>query len=215
MKSSRIRKTGQSSKSILRAAALATPAVLAIAQAAHATTYYWDINGTAAAGASATTGAGGTWNTTNTFWNTDSAGGAGTLVADPGTGNDVVIAAGGATVAAGNATGTYTVTVSNSHTVDGITFNTGTVALNGGTIELTNGANIVTGGLTAGASTKSVIRSVIKGTNGINFSQVGTTVGGTMTLTASNTFTGTVNVQNRVNLFITNGQALGQDAATN
>ena len=64
--------------------AAAITALLA-AQSALATTYYWDVNGTTA-GFSTVVGA---WNTINTFWNTSSTGGSGTLVAAPTAADDL------------------------------------------------------------------------------------------------------------------------------
>src|SRR5688500_1269172 len=90
----------------------------------HGASVYWDINGT-------TTGAGGTmptgtWDAATARWNSSSAGTG--AVAAWAAGNVAVFAAGT------DATGTYGVTVSGTHDIAGLTFEEGTVTLNGGTL---------------------------------------------------------------------------------
>ncbi|TDU73185.1 putative secreted protein with PEP-CTERM sorting signal [Prosthecobacter fusiformis] len=92
------------------------------------TSVYWDINGvTAGAGGTAPAGE---WNTTNTYWNSLSTGGNGTLSAWSA-GNVAVFSAGT------DATGSYTVGVTGTHDIQGLTFEEGTVVLKGGTLNLT------------------------------------------------------------------------------
>ncbi len=95
--------------------------------------YYWDINGTIGGasgdGVTPSTTASGTWNTTNTYWNTDSTGGAGGAISAWQSGEVAVFSAGG------NATGTYTVTVSGTHQIGGLRFEEGAVTLSGGILQ--------------------------------------------------------------------------------
>ena len=80
--------------------------------AAHATTLYWDLNGTVANTAVAVTGA---WNGTNVFWNTNSTGNGGAAQAT-NTANDDLVFSSGTTYTAG------TVTASSSRVASSITF---------------------------------------------------------------------------------------------
>ena len=66
---------------------LAVTAISATSTAFGGMTYYWDFNG-ATAGFGTITGG---WDGANAFWNTDSAGGAGTLVAAPTSADDLNI----------------------------------------------------------------------------------------------------------------------------
>ncbi|MDY0166498.1 MAG: autotransporter-associated beta strand repeat-containing protein, partial [Thermoguttaceae bacterium] len=97
---------------------------------------FWDINGTDP-GASGSTTAAGTWNDTNTYWNTDSTGG------DGGTGDTIGAWQPGSVAvfsAGGNATGTFTVSVSGTHQIGGLRFEEGTVSVNGGILQFSGGA---------------------------------------------------------------------------
>ncbi|MEN3941817.1 autotransporter-associated beta strand repeat-containing protein [Prosthecobacter sp. SYSU 5D2] len=97
------------------------------------TSVYWDINGVSA-------GAGGTvlageWNATNPFWNTNADGEAGTL-AEWTAGNIAIFSAGA------DATGEYTVAVTGTQDIRGLTFQEGTVTLQGGVLNLTGATTI-------------------------------------------------------------------------
>lgn len=114
-----------------------------IGQPLQAATVYWDINGTGGAGASNTGSATGTWDGVNTFFNTDPAGGVGSVAAWSG-GDTLVFSAGT------NATNVSTVTVSGTQGIGGLTFEEGLVTLTGGALQLTANSDInVATGLTA------------------------------------------------------------------
>lgn len=99
-------------------------------QQAHAADVFWDTDGTTSGPGSTTPS--GTWDGTNTFWNTDSTGGAGTLSADPGTANTAVFSAGT------TATGNFVITASGTRAAQGLSFQEGgNIQLTGGTISLT------------------------------------------------------------------------------
>jgi autotransporter-associated beta strand protein len=132
----------------------------------------WDGNGTAPGAGDPPTG---TWGTDN-FWSTDAAG-SGT----PGgwsDGSTAVFSAGTDAVSA------VTVTVNSTRAVTGITFEDGTVTLNGGTVSMigANGQSTigVADGLLATINT-----TVISGTNDLV-----KTGNGALRLNANNTFTG-------------------------
>src|SRR5215212_8773383 len=98
----------------------ANVACLGVAQ-----TKYWDVDVIARAGAGSATPSG-TWNSSATNWNTDSTG---TLLPSTWTaGNTAVFAAGS------NATGAYTVNVTGTQSLSGLTVEEGTVSQNGGTL---------------------------------------------------------------------------------
>ncbi len=92
------------------------------------TSVYWDIN-TTTAGSGGTAPAG-IWNSSDAFWNSASDGGSGTLAAWSA-GNVAVFSAGT------DATGSYTVAVQGTHGIRGLTFQEGTVTLQGGMLNLT------------------------------------------------------------------------------
>ena len=95
---------------------------------------FWDIDGINSGPGS--TAPSGNWDGSNTFWNTDSAGGTGTLSADPGTGNTAVFSAGS------TATGDFVVTASGTRVAQGLNFQEGgNIQLTGGTISLTGAAS--------------------------------------------------------------------------
>src|SRR5436190_972316 len=112
--------TPKSSSFARRRAAFAAAVLGALGSAgsAFAGNVYWDTNG-ATLGAGAGITAGGTWDGTNAFWNSDPLGGAGTFTTDVGAGNIGIFAAGG------SATGSYTVTSTGTRQVGGITVEEG------------------------------------------------------------------------------------------
>lgn len=115
-------------------------AVFQICQPLQAATVYWDVNGSTA-GASDTSGATGTWDATNAFWNNAAGTGAG---AAWNTGDIAVFSAGN------NATGASAITISGTQRIGGLVFEEGAVSLAGGTLDLTQNAIIhVASGLTA------------------------------------------------------------------
>gem|GEM_PF-5391912 len=154
-------------------------------QSAGAIDLFWDING-ATAGAGGTAPAG-TWNATNTFFNSV-AGGTGATQA--------WVAGSNAFFSAGtDATGTFTVTVSGTQDVGNITFEEGTVTLTGGTL------NIAGGTITnAGTAT---INSVLAGSAGLT--KLGT---GQLNLGGNSTYTGVTNVIEG-SIAVTRNSALG------
>ena len=125
---------------------------------------YWDSNGTAAGAGVTPTG---TWGSAN-FWNEDFAGTSATTGYTSGS---------IATFAAGtDATAAYTVTVSGTQTVSGLTFEEGTVTLSGGTLSLS-------GAVIADTTGSAKINSVISGSGSLIKSN-----SGTLTLAGSNNF---------------------------
>jgi fibronectin-binding autotransporter adhesin len=116
-----------SSLAIFWASLISTKSLLA------QTSVYWDINGvTAGAGGAAPAGE---WNATNQFWNTNADGLSGTIAAwTPGV---IAIFSAGA-----DATGAYTVGVTGTHNIRGLTFQEGTVTLQGGTLNLAAASTI-------------------------------------------------------------------------
>lgn len=109
-------------------------ATLVWAIAARAGELYWDINGTTDGATNSPPNAAGTWNATNTYWNTDPTGGAGGTISAWVPGEVPVFSAGG------NATGTFTITVSGTHQISGLRFEEGAVTLSGGALQFSGGA---------------------------------------------------------------------------
>lgn len=146
---------------------------------AHAANAYWDSNGT-------TTGAGttptGTWGT-STFWNA-TATGATTATGAWTTGNVAVFSAGT------DATSAYTVTLSGTQTIGGLTVEEGTPTITGGTSLALNSATTpfsIVGTLN--------LNSVIAGSGG-GIAKTGT---GTLVIgNAANTFTSNITVNGGV-----------------
>jgi autotransporter-associated beta strand protein len=131
---------------------------------------YWDVNG-GTAGASDTGTATGTWDGSSTFWNDVS----GTGIAAMWNSGDIAVFAAG-----GNATNAYTVTVSGTQGIGGLTFEEGIVTLAGGTLQMTaNSAFDVAANLTA------TVNSVLDGA--FNLTKTGA---GTLVLGGANTYTG-------------------------
>jgi len=158
------------------------------ANLAHATTYYWDQNGTTAGSGVGTATA--TWASTTKTWNTDSTGGSGGSVGTtaPTSSDDVVFSAGT------DASATYGVTVSGSVSTKGITLNTnGSGILNmGGT-----GASLTIGsdGLTVNGGASTSTTTVLKITTGS--SGTGSlTIGSAQTWSIAN---GNINVLSNIN----------------
>ncbi len=149
---------------------------------ASAQALYWDANGTVSSGAGATPT--GTWSTgggsASNRWNTSSTGSGGTISKwIPN--RDAVFSAGT------NAVNSYTVTVSGTQNVSGITIEEGTPTFTGGTINF------------SGSTPDLVINS----SRTLNWGSTGLTSdtdtlnisgGGTLNFTADKTFAGTVNL---------------------
>jgi autotransporter-associated beta strand protein len=134
---------------------------------------YWDLNDTAAgAGGIAPTG---TWDGSNR-WN----------AAADGTGTAVAWTPGQAAVfsAGGDATGPYTITVSGTRNIGGLTFENGNVTLTGGTaLELAGiGMIDVATGLTATVETP-----ITQASAGLEIAKTGT---GTLVLSGANSYSG-------------------------
>lgn len=154
-------------------------------------TLYWDINGSLA-GAGGAGSPAGTWDGANTNWNN---------VSD-GTGNALQWSAGGVAVfsAGSDANSPYTVTVSGTQSVAGLTFKdtAATATLTGGTVSLSGLHTITTNsGVTAN------IDSAIGGT--VGFVKDGS---GTLVLTGNQSYSGDTSV-NGGTLQIGNGGTTG------
>jgi fibronectin-binding autotransporter adhesin len=122
-----------------------------------AQTKYWDIDILNVAGAGSTTPTG-VWNTTSHNWNTDSTG-----LGIPNTwtpGNTAVFAAGT------NATGSYTVTVTGTQSLSGLTVEEGMITQNSGTLDFGSTFNASIN-IASGAGWGETSTGVIKGTDGI------------------------------------------------
>lgn len=151
---------------------------------------FWDING-ATAGAGGATPAG-TWSATTTDWNTDSTGAAAGAVSSWTPGSAAVFSAGT------DATGKYTVTVSGTQSVSGLTTEEGTVSLSGGTLDF--GANPIT----ITTATPLSISSLIGSTAG-TFTKAGSSA---LTLTGVNTFSGSASIS-AGSVIINNNSGMG------
>jgi fibronectin-binding autotransporter adhesin len=143
------------------------------ASTTRAQTRYWDIDTISRAGAGGATPSG-TWSGTNATWSTN-AGGTGIPTTWPG-GNLAAFAAGS------DATGAYTVTVSGSQNLTGLTVEEGTISQSGGTLNFgtTPSAPI---SINTGSSWSQDSTSVIAGTGGVD-----KTKPGTLLLRGTNTF---------------------------
>ncbi|MFA6962555.1 MAG: autotransporter-associated beta strand repeat-containing protein [Opitutaceae bacterium] len=165
---------------------------------AQATPLYWDSNSTAAGAGTTPTG---TWGTSN-FWNTDSAGGSGTFSAATTSADDVFFSAGA------DATGSPTITVNGTQSVNKITFQSGdAIVLQGGGLQI--GAGGITWSSTTGTGNPNIKSAItlMESQTWTNTSAkaviVGTTAGvantsatASVVLTVSATGSGSVNVQN-------------------
>lgn len=133
-------------------------------QRQEAATVYWDVNG-ATAGSGAVDGSTVIWDGVNPFWNS-LLDGTGSVAAW----NNVAIPSDTAAFAAGtDATGTYTITVSGTQNISGLTFQEGTFTLSGGTLDIANAAG-GTADINVATGLTSTVGSVISG------DPVGTTV---------------------------------------
>jgi len=144
---------------------------------ASAQTLYWDLNG-ATAGAGTTPS--GTWSTSSNTWTSSSAGTSGTIVAWT-SGRDAVFSAGT------NATGSYTVTISGTQNVSGITVEEGTANFTGGQINFSDATPTLT--VNSGAMLNWGMTGLSSSTNTINIGGAGT-----VNLGLSGTFAGTLNL---------------------
>jgi autotransporter-associated beta strand protein len=143
------------------------------AASVHGAVKYWDINGTTAGSGGATPG--GTWSTGAANWNSDSAGGAGTLTGwTSGTADTAVFSAGT------DATGEFTVNLPSALTAGFVTNEEGIVDLTGAALTVTNiniknGAMlsyVSSGGITGGAGSR---MNISGGTFRCNNAGVGST----------------------------------------
>jgi autotransporter-associated beta strand protein len=143
-------------------------------------TVYWDLNGNTAGtgGGGGGTTPSGNWNGTSPNFNTD-AGGAGTPTSIRAATNavDTVIFSAGS-----GATGAYTVSVSGTRMAALVSFEEGTVTLNGG--------NLAVGAFSAPAGVNATVTSVVSGLG----SGVLKSGDGTIAFSAANTFTGGMTV---------------------
>lgn len=148
-----------------------------LSQQAEATPYFWDVNG-ATAGYSTVVGA---WNDTNAFWNTDVAGGAGTLVAVTTAADDLTIKqattnTGSITLSGANKLAssiTFASNVGPTTTITAGTITIGGTGSSSGIFQQSTGANIVATPLTLRAASTA-----------LNFSNSSTgllTISGTVT----------------------------------
>ena len=179
-------------------AVVASALMILLPLQSQATSYYWDINGVTAGFGSITGG----WNGTNTFWNTSSSGGAGTLIASPTSADDLNVN--------GGTTGTITITgsqVASSYTVS-INVNNNLVGTAGNTLTL--GGSGTKSGLFATISSGTTINAPIiinsastaitlqnSGSGGLTFSSTGSitgsaTTGNTQTISVGSTAAGNI-----------------------
>jgi len=146
------------------------------------TTLYWDLNVDAAGSGSATPSA--TWSTSGADknWSTSPAGtsGGGQKWTD---GNFAVFSAGS------DATGAYTVTVSGTRNVAGITVEDGSPTFTGGTLNFNGATSIFTVNGSISQPLVATVSSNITGTNGLTKSGLGTLVFDTTAKTYSGTTT--------------------------
>ena len=176
--SSRIRHPRQGSSRSLRAAVLASPALIALASfsgAAHAATLlYWDTNG-----ATPDTGAtpNGVWDNAASNWNDQSDGGGAGVIGPWVTDNTAVFSAGSSAV------GPYTVSISGTQQAADVNVKDGAVVIKDGQLNLSNGVFDVSN---TGSAT---VSSIIGG--GVGLNKTGT---GSLTLADGSTYTGTTKI---------------------
>ena len=148
------------------------------------TSLYWDINGK-------TVGAGGaspsqTWSSTTKYWNTNAAGTT-TAPAAWKSGSFAIFSAGT------DATGAYTVTVSGTQTVAGITIAEGSPVFSGGTLSLKGAAPAISVAAGSIATFNSRIASTTLNT-GLTVNGAGTLILGS----TSNTYTGPTTISSGI-----------------
>lgn len=166
--------------------------MLALSLSAQAQTLYWDVNGNAVGSGPLPTG---TWSTGTGSWNTNSSGTGGSIVSWSN-GSAAVFSAGT------NATGNYTVNVTGTVDVSGITVEEGNPTFNGGSIRFTGGAPqnfSVASGLVA------TVNSAIVDFNYSGLTKLGA---GNLVLAGANTFQAPVTVSAGTLTLASNG-ALG------
>jgi hypothetical protein len=131
---------------------------------------YWDIDTVSQAGAGGVA-PNGTWNSSNATWSTGSTGLGVPTTWTPG--NVAVFAAGS------DATGAYTVTVSGTQTLSGLTVEEGSVTQKGGTLDFGTTANVpinVAAGATFYEDNTATAYSTFAGTGGLVKSGAGTLI---------------------------------------
>ena len=143
-------------------------------------TLHWDINGATAGAGGATPS--GIWDAAGTSWSTDSTGAVATGAWEAG--HTAFFSA------AGDATGTYTVTVEDQQDIDGMVFEEGAVTLASGTaasLRLTNNTTVSV----ASGKTATVQPAITQNAAGRQLTKIGL---GTLVLAGDNTYTGTTTV---------------------
>jgi autotransporter-associated beta strand protein len=162
-----------------------------------AVTYYWDINGTTAGFGSIS----GTWNGTNAFWNTSNTGGAGTLIGNPTSADDLNVSGGTTgtiTLSGAQAASSYTVSVNVNNNLVGTVGNTltigGTGTKSGIFATISSGTTINAPIIINSASTAITLQN--SGSGGLTFSSTGSITGsatsGTQTISIGSTALGNI-----------------------
>jgi autotransporter-associated beta strand protein len=140
---------------------LITGLLVATLPTAQAANVFWDSNGsTAGAGDPAT----GNWGV-DSFWNTDTTGGAGTFTTAVGSANDAFFSAGSDAVSA------FTVTVSGTNAANSLSFQEGIPTLNGGVIALTKAT--VSSGVIGSLGAATTLAGTATVNSGINIDATG------------------------------------------
>jgi fibronectin-binding autotransporter adhesin len=135
--------------------------LLATLPSARAVNVFWDSNGpTAGAGDPAT----GTWGV-DSFWNTDTTGGAGTFTTAVGAANDAFFSAGSDAVSA------FTATVIGTNLANSVTFQEGIPTLSGGVIALTKSTTST--GIPGSFGTATTLAGTATVNSGINIDATG------------------------------------------
>lgn len=153
---------------------------------AFATNYYWDTDG-ATAGAGGGSTPSGTWSGGGTTWSTSSAGTVAGAAVTTGAADDLFLSAGT------TATGAYTITLTTGQNAKSLTFEEGSVTISGTGGIITFGAG--GGGINVIGAASATIgnNTTAKLAGSVGLTKLGV---GTLTLngTATNTFTGALNV---------------------
>ncbi len=158
---------------------------------AHATTYYWDVNGTTAGSGANDGNTSHSWTTAANF-TPDSTGAHIGTSAVPGSTDDVVFSAGAGVTNDANVA--YTSVVTNTQSVQGITLNaegTGALTLSGTGANLSIGTDGVT--VTGSTATSGNVLTITAGSGTGSF-----TLNGAQTWSNSDTTGGVINVQSAV-----------------